>query len=85
VELSEGSTNHTISNHTTNHPISNIQEIIYKIYITNSCPPHLIVKKAAADALLAKNVYEKANLLVKNVAKAHANVPIANVTAKTKV
>jgi hypothetical protein len=43
------------------------------------------VKKAAADAPLAKNVYEKANLLVKNVEKAPANVLIANVIAKTKV
>jgi hypothetical protein len=43
------------------------------------------VKKAAADAPLAKNVYEKANLLVKNVEKEPANVPIANATAKTKV
>ena len=78
--------NHPISNHPiSNHPTSNIQEIICNIYITNSCPPHLIVKKAAADAPLAKNVYEKANLLVKNVEKAPANVLIANVIAKTKV
>jgi len=70
-------------NHPFNHPT--IQENICKIYITNPCPPHLIVKKAAADVPLAKNVYEKTNLLVKNVAKAPANVPIANVIAKTKV